>query len=136
MTDKVRETIADIVKGGMCWIGCQKNAPVTADAILAALPDIIRQNPSIIADMVPGLAVVGVELAIKELGKQKIAGPFYDRGKDDDWRFRAKLARKEQTDTDTCILRLLVDDIEDGSRSSELTITLSALGMKETGNGV
>lgn len=33
----MRETIADIVKDGMCWMGCQKNAPVTADAILSAL---------------------------------------------------------------------------------------------------
>lgn len=59
----------------------------------------------------------GIEKAISKLGEQHIAGPFYDTGKDDDWRFRAKLARKEQVDADRCILRLLCDDAESALRA-------------------
>jgi len=62
MTDKAREAIAEIVNSniffGSAGVSVGDAATISAqatDAILAALPEIIRQNPSIIADMVPGL---------------------------------------------------------------------------------
>ncbi len=56
-TDKARETIAEIVTSFIPKFIISSAQPHdAADAILAALPEIIRQNPSIIAGMVEPLA--------------------------------------------------------------------------------
>ena len=63
-TDKARETIAEIVTSFIPKFIISSAQPHdAADAILAALPEIIRQNPSIIADMVEPLDFEMVETA-------------------------------------------------------------------------
>lgn len=84
MTDKARETIAALVRPAAWEKSSQGDLSKlrenerlhsldNADAILAALPEIIRQNPSIIADMVEPLEWEDVGHTSKVSGKYTIS---------------------------------------------------------------
>ena len=72
----------------------------------------------------------GIEAAISKLSEQKIAGTFNATGRDDDWRFRAKLARKEQVDTDRALLTLLRDDAVEALRALQGEATCHSLSQE------
>lgn len=74
----------------------------------------IKEMPELASRKTPAdaLCLRTLQAANQKLGEQAIAGPFHDTGKDDDWRFRAKLARKEQVDSDRATIAVMIMDAE------------------------
>lgn len=148
MTDKAREAIARVIIGpredkhvtpeeleelrDIRWGWCKgdaNDALQAADAILAALPEIIRQNPSIIADMVEPL-----EWSVDERGDWKafcnVIGDC-EAGWDDGAWAQVWGPSMWSYEPEAECRNLTADDARRAVEGFRIATILKALGMKE-----